>query len=176
MNYLSKYIIPYIGLADGIHDFEFTIDKDFFSEFDCQDQYKGEIPVKVVFEKKSHIMKIDFSIEGNVELECDRCLDFYNQKITGESSLYVKIGSERDTLADDVIVVSTDDYEIQISQYIYELFCFSLPFKKVHPSDKAGNYTCNKEMLEKIKQHTAIVEEKTIDPRWDSLKKLIDNK
>lgn len=176
MNYLSKYTIPFIGLADGIHEFEYTIDSKFFAEFDCEDQYIGELPVKVVFEKKSLVMTMDLFIDGNVDIECDRCLDFYNQKIKGNSTIYVKTGNQADSLADDIIIISTDDYEIEVAQYIYELFCFSLPLKKVHPNDKDGNYTCNELMLEKIKQHTAVAEELVTDPRWDNLKKLIDNK
>jgi uncharacterized protein len=44
----------------------------------------------------------------------------------------------------------------------------------VHPEDKNGKSTCDPEMLEKLRKHVVIIDSEA-DPRWNELKKLINN-
>jgi uncharacterized protein len=67
-----------------------------------------------------------------------------------------------------------DEHELDMKQYFYEYILLALPIKRVHPDDKNGNSTCDPEMLKKLKEHI-ISEEVESDPRWDELKKLINN-
>ncbi len=44
----------------------------------------------------------------------------------------------------------------------------------MHPDDSRGNSTCDPAMLQKLREHI-VSEENESDPRWDELKKLMNN-
>ena len=87
-----------------------------------------------------------------------------------------------------MVIVPEAEGEINIAWFLYEFIALTIPLKHVHPAGK-----CNKTMSMKLKKHSArsaddededdfddgsdaddMTNEET-DPRWDELKKLIDN-
>ncbi|WP_461630741.1 YceD family protein [Labilibaculum euxinus] len=174
MDYLAKYTIPFKGLKDGKHEFNFTIDQEFFEHFQQEDAYQVDASVKVTLEKKTLVMTLTIELEGKMNVACDRCLELFDMEVSGESSVYVKFGEENEELADDVIVISEAVNELETAHYIYELFSLSLPLSFVHPEDEDGDSTCNEEMIQKLNDHS-VNDEQIIDPRWNDLRKLIDN-
>ena len=48
----QKLVIPFIGLTEGLHQFEFEIDSTFFEQFDYSIIEEGDFKIKVDFEKK----------------------------------------------------------------------------------------------------------------------------
>jgi uncharacterized protein len=173
LDYLAKYTIPFKGLNDGKHEFDFTIDQEFFEHFQEEDAYQVDASVKVTLEKKSLVMTLTIELDGEMKMACDRCLEEFDMKVIGESSVYVKFGEGNEELAEDVIVISESVNELETAQYIYELFALSLPLSFVHPEDEDGNSTCNEEMIQKLNDHS-VNNEQNIDPRWNDLRKLID--
>ena len=71
-------------------------------------------------------------------------------------------------------------YEINIQQYIYELIVLSVPIKRIHPGVEDG--TLSSDILEKLKELSPKLDDeqkednKEIDPRWNTLKKLLTDK
>ena len=130
---------------------------------------------KVILEKKPGVFALHFSLEGRVEVVCDRCLEEFMMEISNTQTVFVKMGDNPGEVEDDVLIIGRDDHEIEVGQYLYEFIMLALPYQKVHPDDEEGNSTCNKEMLEKLNAHRfeePDKEEKT-DPRWDALKGII---
>jgi uncharacterized metal-binding protein YceD (DUF177 family) len=125
-------------------------------------------------------MILELSVKGTVDLLCDRCLDFYSQKVNSKSKLFVKFGHQEEDDGDEIIINFYDDYQINVAQYLYELVILGLPIKRVHPMDETGQSTCDPEMLKKLDEY--LVEEsqeeddEPVDERWNELKKLLDNK
>ena len=79
----------------------------------------------------------------------------------------------------DILVWDNEYYELDVSQFIYELIILSVPTKKVHPKVLDG--TMNSEALNKlreleIKKNKSSSNEDVTDPRWDKLKSLITEK
>jgi len=175
MDYLGKYSIKFEGLEEGVHNFEFDINDKFFSNIEYSEIKKGELKVHVVLKKSSLLMSLDIAIDGKVRVACDRCTDEFDMPVEFNGSLFVKFSEERDSLDDNVIVLSNSDNEINIAHYLYESINLSLPLRRVHPDDDEGNSTCNPEMLEDIEEKSVNSEERT-DPRWDRLKDLMANK
>ena len=173
MDYLARYTIPYKGLKDGEHEFDFTVDKKFFEHFQIENEFQGNISVKATLLKKTLVMSLDLEIAGEISVVCDRCLDSFPYQVEGDTSLYIKFGETHEDLAEDVVVVPESESEIKIAQYIYELILLSFPINFIHPDDEDGFSTCNEEMIEKLNEHS---EKEETDPRWSELKKLIDNK
>ena len=165
--------------------YEFQLDNQFFIDLDAPEVQKGHVNVALNVRKTSGIYQLDFHLEGKVIVICDRCLDEMEQPIEAEERLKVKLGSEFSEI-DDIVVVPEEDGYINVAWFIYEFIALSIPMKHVHAPGK-----CNKDMVSKLSKHLRVkkddsdemqdVEESTleesqeIDPRWNELKKILDN-
>ncbi len=172
-----KYNIEFKGLNEGLHDFEFEVDKKFFEHFEESLVENGKVTVKVILEKRSSFIKLHLKIKGWLELTCDRCLELYNQPVKHETEMFVKFGEKEYDDGESVIWVNPEEHHINLAQIIYEYTILSIPLRHVHPKNSLGKRDCNKEMLEKLKNymHPESEEDSTTDPRWDALRKLGNN-
>jgi len=170
----SFYSIAFKGLSQGKHIFEYEIDNKFFSEFGGGVVDEGKVNVRITLEKQSALMILWFDVKGTVQVQCDRCLEMYDQPINGSERIFVKFGEKEFVEGDDVIWVSTNDYQLNVAQLIYEFICLAIPIKRVHPDDENGNTTCDPAMIEKLGKYIVREgeENKSI---WNDLKKLLDN-
>jgi len=155
------------------------LDDKFFEKFENSEVKTGSINAKVLLTKQTTLMILNFTVKGTVELLCDRCLDQFNQKINNEGKLFVKFGLEEEELSDEIIVVSFEDHQLNVAQFLYELVILGLPIKRVHPNKKGKN-TCDPEMIKKLGEYLvneeSLNDEGPVDERWIELKKLLDNK
>jgi uncharacterized protein len=174
MNSQSFYNIAFKGLSQGKHIFEYEIDNKFFSEFEGGIVDEGNVNVRLSLEKQSSLMIFWFDVEGTVRVQCDRCLEMFDQPIKGQDKIFVKFGEKEYVEGDDVIWVSVNDYQLNVAQLIYEFVCLAVPIKKVHPDDDNGNSTCDPLMIEKLNKYVLREGEGNI-PVWNDLKKLLDN-
>ena len=170
----SFYSIAFKGLSQGKYIFEYEIDDKFFSEFGGGVVDKGNVNVRITLEKQSSLMILWFDVEGTVNVQCDRCLEMYNQRIKGLERIFVKFGEKEFVEGDDVIWISTNDYQLNVAQLIYEFIGLAIPIKRVHPDDENGNTTCNPEMIEKLEKYV-VREDEENKSIWNDLKKLLDN-
>jgi uncharacterized protein len=170
----STYTIPIGGLKEGHHTFDFEIDNKFFESFEESEIKGGSLFANVEVEKRSSHIDMFIRISGKVEVCCDRCLEMFFYPVESENRLLVKFGKKIEDSDPDIISLTTDDHELDLQQHLYEYINLALPIKKVHPDDRYGKSTCDPIMLKKLKE-LIIEEEKEIDPRWDELRKLIND-
>ena len=161
-----EFDIPYKGLALGTHLFDFKIRDSFFKNIEYSEIKRGNVDADVELIKESTMLIFNLYIQGSVELMCDRCLEKYNQKLEGDFKLIVKFGEETEEISDEIITISADSNEFNLTHYLYEYIVLLLPLKHVHPDDDDGNHTCNVEMLKQIEEYS----ETRADPRWAALK------
>ncbi|MCK4464644.1 MAG: DUF177 domain-containing protein [Bacteroidales bacterium] len=175
---MRKYVIPIKGLGLGKHEFNFKIDSRFFEYFENSEIKEGNLSGKVTVNKKPLVIELHFNIQGEVNITCDRCLEYFNFPVQYTGTVFAKFGEDSEELTDDMIFLSPKDHEINISQFFYDFICLSLPYKRIHPNGKNGKSLCNEEMLNKLNKFL-IRQENIIDadPRWAPLKKikLFDN-
>ncbi|MDP4207418.1 MAG: DUF177 domain-containing protein [Bacteroidota bacterium] len=169
-----QFVIPFKGLKIGKHEFVFDIDDKFFEDFPESEITKGNVHVEVELDKKSTMLQFEFRLTGSATVICDRCLDNLELPVEYETELFVNFGDETEEQTDEIIVLSHNEYELDIAQFIYEYIHFSLPYKRVHPDDENGESTCNKEMLKKLDEYIIHENENNTDPRWDDLKNLLN--
>ena len=168
-------------------EYEYQLDNQFFADLEAPEVQKGNVKVTLKVRKTSGIYQLDFHTEGIVIVTCDRCLDEMEQPIESTDRLKVKLGEAYDEI-DDIVVVPEEDGYINVAWFVYEFIALSIPMKHVHAPGK-----CNKEMVGKLKRHlrTSADEEededtlsfggetneepREIDPRWNELKKILDN-
>jgi uncharacterized protein len=168
------FSIPIGGLKQGHSVYDFEINKEFFDQFEGSEVREGALKAVVDAEKRSSHIDFGIRIYGVVSISCDRCLGEFLQPIDCENRLLVKFGKIHDESDPEIITLPVDEHELDLKQYFYEFVLLALPIQKIHPDDEKGNSTCDPEMLKKLKEHV-INEEKETDPRWDDLKKLMNN-
>ncbi|MCR9181541.1 MAG: DUF177 domain-containing protein [Flavobacteriaceae bacterium] len=179
MKHMKEFTIPFVGLKQGEHHFEYKIDNTFFSHFEYDEFNNVAVLAKALLIKKSNSLEFQFSINGIVNVNCDVTNEPYDQMVEGTHYLVVNFGDEYNDEDDTLLVVPQGTYEVNIQQYIYELIILSLPARRVHPGVEDG--TLNSEILDKLKELTPKETEEQsskneIDPRWDELKKLLTDK
>jgi len=174
MSSQSLYNIAFRGLSQGKHFFEYEIDDRFFSDFDGGVVEEGRVNVCLTLEKQSALMILKFDIKGLVRVQCDRCLEMYDQPIKGSDQIFVKFGEKEFEDGDEVIWVGANDNQLNVAQLIYEFVCLAVPIKRVHPDDENGNSTCDPEMIEKLDKYI-IKDDDQSNPVWNDLKKLLNN-
>ncbi|PLW97485.1 MAG: hypothetical protein C0593_08530 [Marinilabiliales bacterium] len=169
VNVLNKLEIPFKGLSDGVHEFEYHVSDAFFEAIEYSDVKKGNVSAKISLDKQPGMMQLHFRINGYVTLTCDRCLEDFNFPIDTEDHLIVKIGPEPGEESEEVIIIADTEYKLQLWHYIYEYISLQVPYRKTHPEDENGNSTCDPEQIKRIEDLNS---ENRADPRWDALKNL----
>jgi uncharacterized metal-binding protein YceD (DUF177 family) len=98
----------------------------------------------------------------------------FNQPVGSDNRLLVKFGTINDDSDPEIITVPHDKNELDLKMYFYEFIHLSLPIRRIHPDGAKGISTCDPLMLQKLKEHL-VDKEKDDDPRWDELRKLMNN-
>lgn len=174
MKSLREYLIQFTGLKLGKHQFEFEIDEKFFQEFEYSLVKNGKLKVDLELDKQETMLILQFHISGEIFVSCDVCLSDFPSPVQIEERQIVKFSNdenlEDDT--DEIIVLTKNDHEIDVSGLIYEYINLAVPY--INRCEDPGKTTwCDQEMLEKLKDLSREKEEpNNADPRWDALKNI----
>ena len=166
----QRLIIPFIGLNEGIHQFEFKIDSSFFGQFDYSIIEKGEFKIKVEFEKKKNLFNLYFRLKGKITANCDRCLAPLTMKVKGEESLIVKFGETTYNETDEIKVISPAEYELDLAEDVYQFVHTLMPNKVKHEKKK----DCDPKIIEQLEKLTTKQASTEVDPRWEGLSQFKD--
>ena len=170
----GRYTIPLNGLKEGRHTIDFEIDKELFEQFEESEVKEGSLIANIVMDKRSSHSDLLIRISGNVKICCDRCLEMFFHPVVCENRLLVKFGKTIDDIDPDILSLPVGENELDLQQHIYEFILLALPIKRVHPNDNKGISTCDPVMLKKLDE-LIVDEEPETDPRWDELKKLMND-
>ena len=166
MKKIEDFTVPFQGLSVGDHLFKYEIGDEFFKGFEYFEGVLGKANIDVNLLKESNMLIFDFNIVGELNLQCDRCLGFFKQKIDGQYKLFVKYGTQFLEESEEVIVIPVNESRIDLRQYIFEFVSLLVPVKKVHPLNENGINGCNTEIIDRIDKYSR----PKSDPRWDALK------
>lgn len=190
MGKFDKYRIDLKGMQVPMCSFGYELDNQFFADIDAPEVTKGRVQAGLEIKKLSgdNAFELNFDLHGVVVIPCDRCLDDMEQEISATDKLMVKLGS--DYAEDgDWVIVPEEEGEVNIAWFMYEFIALAIPMKHVHAPGK-----CNKAMAGKLNQHLRIAaddedmadmemdEDEDLesaslpsDPRWNELKKILNN-
>ena len=170
----GTYGIPIAGLKAGRHTFDYEIGDEFFEQFEGSEVREGNLAAVVEADKRTTHVDLSVRITGAVRLCCDRCLEMFSYPIDCTNRILVKFGKNADVDDPDIIMLPADQPELDLLQHLYEFILLSVPIKRVHPEDAEGNSSCDPQMLKKLNEHLIDHDAET-DPRWDDLKKLMND-
>ncbi|MGC1515306.1 MAG: DUF177 domain-containing protein [Maribacter sp.] len=173
----KEFNIPFSGLKQGKHDFNFHIDNTFFDSFEYDEFNDANITIDVILHKTSTMMELDLEASGTVNVDCDITSEPYDQALSADLHLVVKFGDEYNDEDDEILIIPHNEHQVNIAQYVYEMLVLAVPQKRVHPGIEEG--TLKSEVLDRLqelqpKEKKSNTEES--DPRWDELKKLLTDK
>tara|TARA_R110002167_G_scaffold158880_1_gene354216 strand:+ start:4341 stop:4871 length:531 start_codon:yes stop_codon:yes gene_type:complete len=173
----KEYIIPFSGLKQGKHEYDYGIENKFFESFGYDEFNGADVKVKVVMNISSTMLELEFTAEGTVNVDCDTTGEPFDQVIASKMDLVVKFGEAYNDEDDEILIIPFGEHQINVAQYIYEMLVLAVPQKRVHPGVVDG--TLKSEALDKLKELQPKELKENIaknDPRWDALKKLITDK
>ena len=179
MNDLKEYLIPFVGLKIGKHQFDYQIDNTFFKNFDYDEFNDVSVKVDIVLEKKSTMLELDFTHKGTVNVPCDVSGEEFDLPIKGKLKLLVKFGDTFNDENEELLILPHGEFQVNVAQYIYESIILSVPLRRIHPGVKDGSLSDVIEKLESLSPKENKKEEQQnndIDPRWENLKKLLTDK
>lgn len=160
MGKLDGYKVDLKGMATDTVSYRWQADNDFFSAVQGPEIKQGLLDVALRVKRTSGAYELEFQLQGEVEVTCDRCLESMNQPIDAFCTLRVVMGE--DFVDDgDVVVISEREGVINVAWNIYEFAALQIPLRHVHPDCEALSESS---------------EEERVDPRWAELKKLINSK
>ena len=177
MKQLNEFLIPFIGLKLGKHPFEYQVTNTFFDAFDYSDFDSSTIKVNAVLEKKANFMELSLKHKGTILVPCDTTGEMFDMTIKGKIKIVVQFGEEFNNDNEALLILPHGEYQMDISQFIYEMIVLSIPLRRVHPGIKNG--TLESDVLDKLNElKVKKVKEKkdttaVTDPRWDKLKQLL---
>lgn len=169
MKQKERYTIPYVGLKNEKHVFNYHLNEEFFKLNDDPIIQKGELEVTLIFDKSNTPYILDFELKGTIHTECDRCSTAIDLPIKSEYRVYVKFDKDADLIEDDnleIIFIRPDETEIDIAEYLYDFALLSIPYSK-HCEDIGKS--CNPEVLKYLQASEVAEKEKILDPRWEKL-------
>ena len=121
---LQPFVIPLSGLAQGGTQFDWRADGTFFGNSGNSEILAADLGVTVL---------------------CDRCLEELELPVDTGFKLSVKFGEGAET-ADagdrEIVMIPEGSQELDLSQFVYDYTCISLPMRRVHPEGE-----CNPEAL-----------------------------
>lgn len=185
MGKFTAFKLPLKSLAKGSHEFDYSLDKQFFADMENGDIRDARLAVKLTVGYNGDVYTLDFDIKGDVTLLCDRCLDDLVMPIDTTYHIMVRYGDDYNDSADDLLEIPESDNYLNVAYMIYDTVVLAIPIKHVHPMGK-----CNRAMSAILRKHRArptdedaeleneLIDEIDVDddrtsqsdPRWDVLK------
>ena len=135
---MQPFIIPLNGLPAGESFFRWEAEEEFFASFENSEILDADIAAEVVVIKSGKYIGVDCHIEGDVTVECDRCLADLVIPVDVTFKQSIKFGPEESETSDasegerEIVFLPEDDTDLDMSQVIYDYTCISLPMQRVH--------------------------------------------
>ncbi len=174
----KEYRIPFAGLKQGKHKFEFELDKTFFDSFDYYEFNEVALNLTVVLNRMSTVLEFEMEAVGTVNVNCDLTNEPFDQEIEANLELLVKFGEKFNDDDDEILIIPHGEHQVNIAQYVYEMIVLAVPLKRIHPGVLDGTMTSEAlKKLEELQPKESKEKNKdNIDPRWDALKNLLTDK
>lgn len=162
------------GLGQGEH--AYTFDEPAAEYGLGRDEFPGTVAsdVAVTVQGKNYLVKIHSSVDGT--FPCDRCLEPFTVSLRADATVVV---TEDETLdpehdQDNLLFLPAGEDSIELNEEVRQRVLLLLPMKKLCRDDCQG---LDAETGEKLTPGTKNrVRENPIDPRWEALRKLKENK
>ena len=164
---MKQFKIPFKGLSLGKHLYDWDLDEKFFEANENPDVLDCRLHLRLELDRQERMLVLQFTIQGHLEVACDRCLDPFELPVDIVEQYYIKFGEERMEESETVLVIPEGEYQVDIANLVFDYVSLAIPIRKVHPEDADGRPTCDPETVARLEELTP---REGTDPRWDALK------
>lgn len=183
MSTSNSYRIDLKNMKSEKQEFWFHLDDVFFQTVEGPEIKSGDLNAHLLVRKTSGAFEFHVDVEGIIQIQCDRCLDMMNLPVQTETLIKVRLGEEYDDDGEWITIPEEDDV-FDVSWLLYEIIALEIPLQHVHEPG-----ACNESMISALKTHGATLgdsdaddshaeeddADRPIDPRWNELRKILDN-
>lgn len=166
MDPLKEYDIPFTGLKDGEHEFQFELGSAFFEATGEEEFEGGQVRVNVRLDKSPTMLVTNIHMEGPVALRCDHCNGPLEFTLKGDQRQIFQLTGEEEYDDDELVTLDARAHSVNLTHYLYECMRLAVPARHVHPAGQ-----CDPE-VEQVLGKLSIEHEPVPDPRWEALNKL----
>ncbi|MFN8430014.1 MAG: DUF177 domain-containing protein [Spirosomataceae bacterium] len=173
----SAFDINIHGLETKTYEYDFEGDDSFFSVFEQEIIEGGSFKAKVILDKTSTLIRLNFEIYARLKLLCDRSLETFEEDFKINEMHIFKFGHNTEEISDEMDVIPFGTPKINVAELIFDYVLLQVPIKKLHPrfrdeisGDEEGVMIYQDQETEKES------ESKETDPRWAALLNLKDKK
>lgn len=166
----SKLIFDLQEIPDGKSERTVSLSEGDLELDDEVSLKKGDVHIN--FLRTNHFVEVDFTIDVDTELICDRSLKPFTKHLDGSYHVLFEPDNVEDTETEKGAVrqIPPEDLVLDIEKEVRDTIMLEIPVRKIHPDylDSDGNT----DDFETQKFGPEPDEEELIDPRWSELKKL----
>lgn len=137
-------------MKDGETSFSYSLDKSFMNHFSDPGFNDMSVTAAVNVLKVRQSYEFSFVLKGWISVDCDRCLESFDIPVDFSATLHVNKGDTHDEDG-EIVILKSDEQQLNIARYLYEYVMFSMPVRRVHPGDPVRGPGCNPQMLEKLR-------------------------
>lgn len=169
-------------LKNQDYSYDYVLGAEFFDMFPDSPLNQGVFKVHLELTKSETMVQLDFNIQGQVELTCDRSLEPYTELIHSHKKQIFKFADREEEVSDELSFIPWGTDSLQLAQLLYEFIVLGLPYKRIHPDfrevedeeEEGQNSTVWVYSSEEGPEDepSSGEDEGQVDPRWDALKKL----
>ena len=157
MGYRREFEIAFVGLKPGLHEYQYEIKDQFFTDFKHSEFTNCDAKVKLTLDKNTSFMMLKFEVGGTVDVTCDRCGNTLSVDLWDEFNMIVKLVENPDQMNEeeedpDIFYISRNESHLHIAEWIYEFITLSVPMQRMCTQSEMGGPQCNKEVLEMLKK------------------------
>ena len=172
---MGKLEFKIVEIPDGSSEKSLKLDGDDL-ELGDYDFLGGRLDL--AFYKTDHFIRVNFTIDSEVELVCDRSLKSFAHPLSADYEVLFKVDVQEETENEKGAVRRFDfsSNTLNIEDEVRDTILLNIPIKKLHPDfiDEKGNA----EEFETKRFGEATQEEDDpdmADPRWEKLKQFKNN-
>ena len=156
-----------MGLKPGNHTVQMDVNPEFFACFPESEIQNAEGVMDVILEYSETTMTLRLALDITWRVPCGRCLEELTYPLKVEDKIAIRFG-EKTEYNDALWILSKNEFELDLSQTIYELAHLARPPHQVHENESE----CDPNMLGYTSNDLTEESKKITDPRWDALKNL----
>jgi uncharacterized metal-binding protein YceD (DUF177 family) len=152
------YDIAFVGLKQGIHEYQYQVNDKFFEAYQQQDFRHCKANIKLTLDKQNGFMLLKFEIGGALETTCDRCgSPVLPLNLWDEFNVVVKLAEEPDQMNEteedpDVYYIGRGESHLHIADWIYEFVNLSIPMQRMCSEEKIGSEYCDNDVLDMLRK------------------------
>jgi uncharacterized metal-binding protein YceD (DUF177 family) len=168
MGQSGQYHINILGLENKTFSYTFIGDAAFFKSF--EQDLSGSFVAEVVLKKSAIMLQVQFQINAEMHLICDRSLRPFTENFISQSTYIFRFGDKAEVMSDEMEVIPQSTAVIDLKQHLYDFIQLSIPLKRIHPDLRIAPEDEQTLLYSTEKENTP--GQAPVDPRWAELLKI----